>query len=276
MSRWPTSAAALRAQVVATRTGVTRAWAGVRGRLPRHVAYLHAQGVASWPAGGGAAEHADSFAAWCAAHAGADVRLRIAGEFVHGVAVDAGLQLRDARAVRQYALQQLTHYHGPQAAAWPLAAWADGAQCGACGLHGVDLAAMCVEAAAHGVRVLAATPAWSTALATVAAAVPELRGAGRRALLLVEGSAATWLVVTDGRLVTLRQRFLDAPQADAVARLLATLATEGEPLAGLPVVAGWGLAAPAALPADIAMVFGALDGPGAMADCLRDSPEQRA
>ncbi len=259
----PRSTAAERLQ--ALRGGVTRAWASARGRLRRHVAYLHEEGVVTWPAGGGPSTSSDSFAAWCAVHPGADVDVRVTGHAIHSLVIDAALPLADADAVRRYALQQFTHYHGPQAAAWSLAVWAEGAQRGACGLHGFDLDALRGAADAHDVRLRSFMPAWSAGLTMLMARRPALAGAGRHAVLLVEGCGATWIVVDAGAVVALRQRYLDAPRVDAVARLLDALVREGEPLAGLPMGVGWGIDAPASLSADIATTFGDLAGGGALA-----------
>lgn len=269
----PRSAGSERLRVL--RAGVTRAWAGARGRVPRHVVYLHAQGVASWLSGGGPSTPFDTFAAWCAAHPGADVHLRVSGQAIHSLVVDAALPFDDADAVRRYAQQQFTHYHGPQAAAWPLAVWSDGTQRGASGLHGVDLEGLRGAARVHDVRLRSLTPAWSAGLAMLAARRPEFVGAGRQALLLVEGSGATWVVVEGGAVVALRQRYLDAPRVDAVVQLLAALVRESEPLASLPIVAGWGIEAPAGLPADIAVPFGDLDGAGVVTEWMTGDTEGR-
>ena len=274
MSRWTNSSGDVRSigarRVRALRTGFSRAWARARGRLPRHVVYLHAQGVVSWHVQGEADAGAcfTSFAHWCAAHPGSDADVRISGQAIHSLVIAADLQLHDPAAVRRYALQQFTHYHGPQAAAWPLALWTDGEHCGACGLHGIDLEAMRVEAAAHRVRLVGVAPAWSAGLATLTARDPGFAGAGHRALLLVEGHTATWIVVEHGAIVSLRQRWLDAPRADAVVDLLATLLREAPPLDAPPVVVGWALDAPAPLPPEAGTAFGGLTGPGTMADWM--------
>lgn len=284
MSPSPTSRAdagrAGSGQLHVLRKRLARAWSGARGRVPRYTVYLQAQGVLSWRVDAraaasdapGQATAFESFATWCAAHRGVDVQLRVSGQLIHSLAIDAALQLHDPARVRRYALQQFTHYHGPQAAGWPLAVWAEGAQCVACSLHGVDLAALRNDAGTHEIRLLGMIPAWSAGLATLTAIRPEFAGSQRHALLLVEGSAATWLVAEDGVVVTLRQRLIDTPRIDAVERLLAALVLESPPLAAPPIVAGWGIEAPAALPVDRASTFGELSGPGSMIAWMRGRP----
>ena len=270
-------------QIPLLRKRVARAWSGARGRLHRHVVHVHAKGVLSWRVDAGAApadaaERAaayDSFAHWCAEHPGADARLQVSGQLVHSLAVDASLQLRSPDAVRRYAQQQFTHYHGPQAAAWPVAIWAEGTQSVACGLHGIDLEAMRHDAAGRDVRLLGMTPVWSAGLTMLAAARPDFAGPGRHALLLVEGAAATWLVAEDGVVTSIRQRYADEPHVDAVAQLLAALASEGPPLAAPPTVLGWGIEAPHALPAEIASTFGDLRGHGSLSDLMLLQPRRR-
>jgi hypothetical protein len=278
VSRWPSDPAGARqavdARLRAVRAGVTRAWAGVRGRRSRHVVYLHEHGVVGWAArdAAGPGDAFDSFGNWCAAHRGADAQLRVSGQALHSIVVDLDLGLLDTEAVRGYARQQFTHYHGPQAADWPLAVWAQGTRRGACGLHGVDMAALRADAAAHDVRLRGLTPAWAAGLGALASRHPEFRAPGRHALLLVEGRTATWIAAEDGIVVTLRQKWLDAAHIDAVGRLLASLVDAEPPLASRPIVAGWGLEAGGSLPADAATHLGALEGTGTMAEWLCAEP----
>ena len=281
-SRLDAGLAALR-QIPLLRRRVARAWSGARGRLHRHVVHVHASGVLSWRVDAGvtpadATEQAaafESFAHWCTAHPDADASLQVSGQLVHSLAVDAGLQLHDPDAVRRYARQQFTHYHGPQAAGWPVAVWVAGSQCVACGLHGIDLQAMVDDAARHGVRLLGMTPIWSAGLTMLAAAKPEFAGPGRHALLLVEGAAATWLVAEDGGVTSIRQRYADEPHVDAVAQLLESLIAESGPLAAPPAVLGWGIETPHALAAEIASTFGDLSGHGSLSDLMLLQPRRR-
>ena len=287
MSLSPTShaearPAALR-RIPLLRQRVARAWSGVRGRLRQHVVHVHADGVLSWRTDAGAtpadatgqAAAFESFEHWCAAHPGADASLHISGKLVHSLAIDASLQLRDPGAVRRYAQQQFTHYHGSQAANWPVATWVAGAQCVACGLHGIDLKAMLDDAARHDVRLLGMTPVWSTGLRMLAAARPEFAGPGRHAMLLVEGAAATWLVAEDGGVISIRQRYADEAHVDAIAQLLDALVSESPPLAAPSTVLGWGIETPHALAAEIASTFGDLSGHGALSDLMRFQPGLR-
>lgn len=252
----------------AWRDRAARAWMRARGGVPRHVLYLHAQGVAAWAVDGADATPAafDSFAAWCGAHRGERVWIHVSGTAIHSLVVDSTLRLHDAASVRRYACQQFTHYHGPQAAGWPLALWNEGNSCGACALHGVDLEALRLVATAHDVTLAALSPVWAAGLPRLAARHPGFTGAGRHGLLLVEGCAATWLVVEDGAVVMLRQRWLDAARDDAIQRLLGSLSQDAPTLSEPPIVAGWDVDVPNGLPADIAVVFGELGGPRALAD----------
>jgi hypothetical protein len=233
VSRWPIDAIA------------------ARRRRARHAVYLQADGVASWltsnPAG--QAEAFPAFEDWCAAHRGAEATVFLAGERAWGLVAPPSLGLHQIGAVEAWARAQFAHYHGPQATTWPLAAWLEGGHGGACAAPGLDLARLRAEARRHGVRLRAVMPAWRAGLDALAAAWPAIAGPGRRALLLLEDVTATWLVVQDGALAGLEQRFLDAGRADAVDRLLADFAQEEPALDEPPALAGWHPAAPAAAPA---------------------------
>lgn len=220
------------------------------GRRPRHTVYARPQGLQSWPSdarwipGAAASEFVD-FAAWCAANEGADATLRLSGHLIHNLIVDPALALADEDAVRRYAGQQFAHYHGPQAHDWPLAPWFDASGAGVCALHGLDLAALRATASRHDVRLRGVAPAWSAGLASATIAKPSLGAAGRRALAVVEGTMLTWLVIENGRITALQQRYLDAPRVGALAGLLARLVAETAALAEDAFVVGWALEADA-------------------------------
>ncbi len=133
------------------------------------------------------------FAAWCAAHPGTRVALLAGPDRVHSLRVPDDLPLADDAARLGYARLQFTHYFGPAAQTWPLAAWA----LGVCALADGDLGALQATAAAHRVRLMSMRPSW--ALAPV--------DDGDTALL--EGDLLTWLRRRDGRLVELQQRHAD-------------------------------------------------------------------
>lgn len=245
-----------------------RHWLRVRNGRPRHLLYVNAQGAVGWASDNAAAfDVADSVSAWCAAHPDSDIRLAVSGELIHSLVVDPAVALRGADAVRDHARQQFTHYHGSQAAAWPLAVWSEpgrggrGGQAGACAAHGIDLAAIQTDARRHGVRLRSVAPVWSTGLRSLGRWLPRFEGTGHHALLLVEAAAATWLVAEEGRIVTLSQRYLDVTRSDAVAALLDNLLAESPPLAGLPVVIGWGTDAATAVPPGMALMPGPLGAP---------------
>ena len=244
-----------------------RALQRARGRLAQQVLYLGVAGVSAWsaPAGGSdssaasaTGEYAD-FDAWCRANSGCDARLFVCGHLLHSLVVDPTLQLFDEPAVRAYAVQQFSHYHGPQARQWPMAVWAHPSNSGACALHSVDLPTLMAQAAAHDVRVRSIAPAWSAGLASLSRLKPAFAGTQPQALALVEGRRVTWLVAQAACVVTLQQRFIDTPRIDALADLLHRLVIETGPFAEPPLVVGWGLddAAPASsLPAQVLTPLG--------------------
>jgi hypothetical protein len=130
------------------------------------------------------------FAAWCEAHAGARVELLVGAECLHSLLVPADLPLADEAALLGYARLQFTHYFGPAAQQWPLAAW-DG---GACALTDSELQN---TATAHRVRITSLRPSWTLA--------PVQEGD----TALIDGAMLTWLRRREGRLVDLQQRHVD-------------------------------------------------------------------
>lgn len=283
MSRSPTE---LRAALARTLRRVGR-------RAPQRSVCLQAGGVLSWdvakraagepPATARLAEF-DHFDAWCTANEGCDARLFVSGHLLHSLWIDPALKLADEEAVRAYARQQFAHYHGAPARQWPLAVWAEGAQAGACALHALDLDALRASAARHGVRLRSVAPLWSAGLGSLTARVPAFADAGPRALALVEGTLVTWLLADAGRVLALQQRFLDAPQVEALAALLGRLTAEGGLMVDLPVVVGWGLhdAETSAEPSTEltsrlrAHVVGSLAGSGPAADWVLDTMRSAA
>ena len=129
------------------------------------------------------------FAAWCAAHAGERVELLAGPERMHSLLVPEDLPLADEAALLGYARLQFTHYFGPAAQHWPLAAW----ERVACALAD-DLATLQTTAAAHSVRITSLRPSWTLA-------VPA---DGDTAV--IDGDMLTWLRQRDGQLVELQQR----------------------------------------------------------------------
>jgi len=256
-----------------------RALQRARGRVAQQVVYLGADGVSAWCAPNGSSragaaaathEYAD-FNAWCQAHSGCDARLFVSGQLLHSLVVDPALQLFDEPAVRAYAAQQFSHYHGPQARQWPMAVWAQPSSSGACALHSGDLPTLMAQAAAHDVRVRSVAPVWSAGLGSVSRLKPAFGGAQQQALALVEGRRVTWLVAQAACVVGLQQRFIDTPRIDALADLLHRLVIETGPFAAPPLLVGWGLddaQSAASLPAQ---VLTPLDQPTACAEWLLDT-----
>ncbi len=216
-----------------------------------HTLFVQAGGVSAWGPAARAeagASHAHSTlhmsaAEWCAAHPGQAANVVVSGHLLFSLHVDAALRLADATALRTYAQQQFSHYHGTPAQAWPLAVWPGAHQRVACALHGIDLPALRAHAEAHDVHLRCMLPAWAVALQSARHQVPTLARA-RCAVVLVEGTLVTWMALHGGALVGLRERFLDTPTTAALAALLADLTAEFSPLGLLeqqPVVLGYGL-----------------------------------
>ncbi len=248
----------------------------VGGRVPRHTLYLQPHGLQSWATGSrsGAGVVVTAFAGfepWCVANAGADATVCVSGHMLHSLVVDPALELAGAAAVRSYARQQFTHYHGPQAQHWPLAAWCDDRSAVACALHTLDLTALHATAAKHGVRLRSVAPVWAAGLNSLARFKPSFAAPGPRALALLEGGLLTWLVADAGRIVGLQQRFLDAPRVAALSDLLARLVGEGPALAEPPFVIGWGLDDGAGAAPPRCQLLGTLDQQGATAHWMLDA-----
>lgn len=221
------------------------------GRSAAYTLFVQAGGVIAW--GPVAQAEADasrahsalhiSTAEWCAAHPGQAAALVVSGHLLFSLHVSTALPLTDAAALRAYAQQQFSHYHGGQAQAWPLAVWQDAHQRVACALHGIDLTALRAQAEAHDVRLRCMLPAWAVALQSARHQVPAL-ARGRCAVVLVEGTLVTWMALHGGTLVGLRERFLHTPTTAALTALLAELTAEFSLLGLLeqqPVVLGYGL-----------------------------------
>ena len=259
-----------------------RALQRARGRVAQQVVYLGVAGVSAWraPAGGShldtaTDEYAD-FDAWSQANSGCEARLFVSGHLLHSLVVDPALRLSDEPAVRAYAAQQFSHYHGPQAQQWPMAVWSQPTNSGACALHSVDLPKLMAQAAAHDVRVRSIAPAWSAGLDSLSKLKPAFAGAQPQALALIEGRRVTWLVAQAACVVALQQRFIDTPRIDALADLLHRLLIETGPFAEPPLVVGWGLddaAQALSLPAQVLTPLGQHT---ACADWLLDAMDRSA
>ena len=133
------------------------------------------------------------FATWCAAHAGARVQLLAGPDRMHSLLVPEDLPLADDAALLGYARLQFTHYFGPAAQHWPLAAWPRGA----CALTEGDPVELQATAAAHRVRLMSLRPSWTLA--------PAQDGD----TAVIDDGMLTWLRRRDGELVELQQRHVD-------------------------------------------------------------------
>ena len=218
-----------------------------------HTLFVHAGGVSAFsPAARGDTTDVQahvSAAEWCAAHRGQAANVVVCGHLLFSLHVSAALPLGDAAALRTYVQQQFGHYHGAQAQAWPLAVWHEARQRVACALHGIDLPALRAQAEAHGVHLRCMVPAWAVALRSARQQVPSL-ASGRSAVVLVEGTLVTWMLLDGGALAGLRERFLDTPTPASLTALLTELNAEFGAFDAPPVVLGYGLADASAVHAE--------------------------
>jgi hypothetical protein len=209
--------------------------------MARQVLYLNHGGLWHFASGGGAPVHHASFAAWCVRHPGARADLVLAGALTHHLAVnDAALPLVDEADVADYARQQFVHYHGSAAQDWPLAVWADGSLYVACALHGLDLATLRADAAQHGVHIRRVQPGWAVALRVALRDDPAWAARPRQALMLVDGTYASWVVCARGRVERIHARRLPAARAGDMAALMNELQQGDavEPAATLAIACG--------------------------------------
>ena len=252
----------LREAWVGPGSALREAWLAVRGRRMAQALFVQPGAVWSYAleAPHDAVRH-DHLAAWCAAHPHSQAHLVLSGLATHDLVVqDPTLPLHDAAAVAAWAAHQFVHYHGNAAQHWPVAPWMAGGRCGATAIHGVDLAALQLAAAAQAVRLRAVRSWWAVALAAVTQQVPALASAVALQVLLVESTLLTQVSCSGGAVRDVQQRWLDSPTVPALHTLLQELVpAEG---ASAALLLGYGLeeATPAALQALPARVLGALNG----------------
>lgn len=236
-------------------------WLTRRG--PCHALWLGPQGLWDYGARPGwrrpAAEPAApvrhaSFDAWCQVHPGAACELVVSSWLLHELLLDRALPLADDPARLAYARGLLQHYHGDEAADWPLAAWQVAGRHGVSALHGLRLTALQRSACQAGVVLRAVRPWWSVALAIVRQRLRSLDAAAAGHLLVVDGGLVTQIELVGGSLDRLENRRLGAADGPAL-RALADLAS-GRPCQ----VLGHGLLAPVVLPQGM-QALGPLDGP---------------
>lgn len=194
-----------------------RPWAAWLARRPRRRLFASPEGVVDLDAPG---TEAVDLPGWFAGHPHCTVEIVLSGRLVHTLLVKEPALVRADAADRQaWARQQVMHFHGAEAGGWPLVVAADAPMLAVSALHGGDLDGWRAGAAQHRVRLARVVPCWSVAPARVARAWPGWPGDGHAALMLVEGSHATWLRFEDGRLEVIEQRLAAAPEGDALARL---------------------------------------------------------
>lgn len=201
-----------------------------------------------------------SFDAWCQAHPGAACELAVSSWLLHELLLDAALPLADDPARLVYARGLLQHYHGDDAADWPLAAWQVAGRHGVSALHGLRLPALQHSARQAGVVLRAVRPWWSLALALArppvmptAPAAPAAQAALWR-LLVVDGSLVTQIDLVHGTLDRLQNRCLSAAEGLALQPLV-----DDTPALACHAL-GHGLAVPVVLPQGL-VALGSLAGP---------------
>jgi hypothetical protein len=178
---------------------------------------------ASNTSGPAAPRHHAGFDAWCRAMPGHGCTLILSGWLLHELLLDPSLPLADDTARLGYARRLLQHYHGDDAAHWPLAAWQAGGQRGVSALHALTLQALQAGARQAGVALRGVRPWWSLALVLAQQQQPALAAAERARLLVVDGRLVTCVDMARGRLVGLQQRHLDSADSAGLRRLQAGL-----------------------------------------------------
>lgn len=240
MSRWPLERALARARAA---------------RAPARTVLLQAAQAWSYAPDAFSPIAFVDFEAWCAAHAGSSVRVVLSSALTHQLVADPQLPLEDSEAVLAWARHQFVHYHGAAAQRWALAPWCDGPQRGAIALHALELDTLLQSAARHRVGIRAIEPWWSVALRVATRRAPVLASGEPAELWLVEGVRLTRVLCADRRVQGVEQRWLDAADEPALARLIAELCDPEHP----PWVLGCGLASDAARPLVAARVLGGLE-----------------
>lgn len=240
MSRWPLERVLARARAA---------------RAPARTVLLQATQVWSYAPDAFSPIAFADFEAWCAAHAGLSVRIVLSSALTHQLVADPALPLADTEAVLAWVRHQFVHYHGAHAEHWALAPWCDGPQRGAIALHALELHTLLQSAARHRVTIQAIEPWWSVALRLATRRAPVLASGEAAELWLVEGMQLTRVRCADRRVQGIEQRWLDAADEAALARLIAELCGSDNP----PWVLGCGLASDAGRPLATARVLGALE-----------------
>jgi hypothetical protein len=239
------------------------AWLTRRG--PPHALWLGRDGLwdhgamPGWwrpaaPAASAPVPHA-SFDAWCQAHPGAACGLVLSSWLLHELLLDRALPLVDDSARLAYARSLLQHYHGDDAAEWPLAAWQVAGRRGVSALHGLRLTALQDSARQAGVVLRSVRPWWSLALALARQQVGALSQGAAARLLVVDGALVTQIDLVRGTLERLENRRLGA--AATAGPALQTLVDDAP--VGACHALGHGLDLPAGLPPGL-LTLGPLDG----------------
>jgi len=165
----------------------------------------------------------EDFEAWCASHRGSNCRLIVSTALSHELNFEAGLPLHDEAERLAYARHQFVHYFGAHAPRWQLAVWAGGASA----LHGLEWPQLQELAQRHQVRLVSVEPAWAAVLRGVGKVETEWARAPQSALVWVEGTQLSWLVLEQGRLKEVRKLRLRDATLSALRDALGGLHAEG-------------------------------------------------
>jgi len=122
-------------------------------------------------------------------------------------------------------------------------------------LHALELDTLMQSAARHRVLIRAIEPWWSVALRVATTRAPVLASGEPAELWLVEGVQLTRVLCADRRVQGIEQRWLEAADEAALARLILQLCDADHP----PWVLGCGLASDAGKPLVAARVLGGLE-----------------
>lgn len=210
----------------------------------------------------------ETFAMWCAAHAGTSARVLLSGELTHQYVLPLeGAQALFGQARSNFARRHFVQYYGDLAQSWPLDTWCNQQHHGACAIHGVELSALQSIAKQHRVRLQAVEPAWAWMLRWVSLRHPTWADAPCVALVLVEGAFITWLLCSQGSVLQIQQRRLQCATLQDLALRIEEL--KAQHASTLPVwVSGFGLDGTGPIATDIFHPLNALSSPQFPAELL--------
>ena len=231
-------------------------------RTPTHALLADAQGVWAWSprdSHAAATRHA-TMEDWMSTHPGCDLRLWVAGQFIHSLERTSEPTLEDDETLHSRARCNLVEQHGPSAAKWTLATWKNDTARGVCALAGIDLAALTEHGRRHGVRVRSVVPWWYHAFQEAKRCVNALNDAPSGNVCVVEGRQIAWISTTCGLLADVCQVCVDDNSIEALGEAIGRLTRHSGDALRATVVLGHGLKDGARTHPLNAIVLGRLDG----------------